>query len=265
MGKPSAHVAAVCQALSVHGRPNEYRRPPDDSEQHKGVADGAQYAHQRPARYACDPRHVARQKATADRVAESRRTGANQLRARVAGLVFLSRLNYKHCVPTGLHRLPFRVFMNRLLRCLTTGLMLAVCVISASAQSGASIAGSVVDQNKDAVAGALVKITNLTSGLVIIDRTGAVGEYLISGLPSGSYRVTIDRDGFATAVRTVTLGVVDHITQDFSLAPGTIKDTITVTAAKGNARASVETPQTVTVTTATEIEKDRPWSTFAAI
>jgi Outer membrane receptor proteins, mostly Fe transport len=152
------------------------------------------------------------------------------------------------------------------MKCLLSFLLiLPLCVISAAAQSGASIAGSVVDQNKDAVAGALVKITHLTSGLVITDKTGAAGEYLISGLPSGSYRVTIDRDGFATAVRTVTLGVVDHITQNFSLVPGAIKDTITVTAAKGNARPSVDTPQTVTVTTATEIEKDRPWSTFAAI
>src|SRR5438309_318296 len=84
-----------------------------------------------------------------------------------------------------------RVSMKRLFSFL---FILTVCVISASAQSGASIAGSVVDQNKDAVAGALVKITNLTSGLVITDKTGAAGEYLISGLPSGSYRVTIDRD-----------------------------------------------------------------------
>src|SRR6185369_2451522 len=151
--------------------------------------------------------------------------------------------------PTGLRRLPVSLPMNHFRRCMAMGLILTLCVISAAAQSGASIAGSVVDQNKDAVAGALVKITHLTSGLVITDRTGAAGEYLISVLSSGSYRVTIDRDGFATAVRTVTLGVVDHITQESSPAPGTIKDTITDTAAKGNARASVETPQTVTVTT----------------
>jgi len=155
--------------------------------------------------------------------------------------------------------------MKRFLRCLATAVILTLCVISASAQSGASIAGSVVDQNKDAIAGALVKVTNLTSGRVATAKTDSAGEYKISGLLSAAYRIAVDRDGFATSARTVTLTSAAQVIQNFSLAPGSLKDTITVTAAQGNARASVDTPQTVTVTEASEIARNRPWSTFAAI
>lgn len=155
--------------------------------------------------------------------------------------------------------------MKRYLRCLAIGLFLTLCVIRAAAQSGASIAGAVVDQNKDAIAGALVKVINLTSGRTVTARTGVTGEYKISGLPPAVYHIAVDRDGFATAARTVTLAEAEPVMQNFSLAPGSLKDTITVTAAQGNARASVDTPQTVTVTEATEIGRNRPWSTFAAI
>src|ERR1700759_4914878 len=127
--------------------------------------------------------------------------------------------------------------MHRLLKYSAIILLLTMCATSTSAQYGASITGSVIDQNKDAITGAAVKLINIASGLIITAKTGPSGEYRINDLLPGSYRISVDRDGFATAARTVTLAGAEQMLQNFSLAPGTIRDAITVTAGKGNARA----------------------------
>jgi hemoglobin/transferrin/lactoferrin receptor protein len=155
--------------------------------------------------------------------------------------------------------------MNRFFRCLVIAQISVACVISALAQSGSSIAGSVFDQNKEAIAGATVKAINQASGRIITAKTDSAGRYKISGLRPGEYRLSAEGDGFAVTARTLALAGIDLNDQDFSLAPGTIKDTITITASKGNARLSLDAPQTVTVTDEAEIERSRPWSTLAAI
>lgn len=155
--------------------------------------------------------------------------------------------------------------MNCFFRRLAFVLILTVSGISASAQSGSSIAGSVFDQNKDAIAGAIVKVTHLASGRVVTTKTDSSGHYKIDGLQAGDYHISISSDGFASVTRTLSVKNSDQANHQFSLAPGTIKDSITVTAAKGNARLSVDTPQTVTVTDAPQIETDRPASTLATI
>lgn len=155
--------------------------------------------------------------------------------------------------------------MIKFLRWLAILAVVVASTASASAQSGSSITGSVFDQNKDAVASATVKVINIASGRVVIAKTGSSGEYKIDGLQSGSYRISVSSDGFATVARTLTLANAERISRDFSLEPGTIEDTITITAGKGNARVSVDTPYTVTVTSAAELESRRPQSTLQAI
>lgn len=155
--------------------------------------------------------------------------------------------------------------MNRFLRWFVVAQLSFVCAVSALAQSGSSIAGSVFDQNKGVIAGATVKAINQSSGRVITAKTDSSGRYEISGLRPGEYRLSAEGDGFAAAARTLALTGVGLKDQDFSLAPGTIKDTITVTASKGNARLSLDAPQTVTVTDGSDIEINRPRSTLAAI
>src|ERR1044072_5127934 len=148
--------------------------------------------------------------------------------------------------------------MNRFFRCLVVAQISVVCVISALAQSGSSTAASVFDQHKEAIAGAIVKAINQASGRIITAKTDSTGRYKISELRPGEYRLSAEGDGFAVTSRTLTLANVDLNDQDFSLAPGTIKDTITITASKGNARLSLDAPQTVTVTDEAEIERNRP-------
>lgn len=136
---------------------------------------------------------------------------------------------------------------------------------SAAAQTAVSVTGTVRDQDQAVVVGARVRALNVAGGRVVNARTDAGGKYHLDGLRPGEYRLSVSSDGFATATLRVVLRADETATQDFTLVPGGVVDTITITAAKGTARASSEIPQTVTVADATVIEKRRPASTLGAV
>jgi outer membrane receptor protein involved in Fe transport len=135
----------------------------------------------------------------------------------------------------------------------------------AAAQTSVSVTGTVTDTDRAVVVGAQVRASNIAGGRIVNTRTDSSGKYIFAGLPPGEYRLLVSSDGFATATLRVVLRSDETATQDFTLAPSGVLDTITVTAAKGNARAAAEIPQTVTVVDATEIEKRRPASTLGAV
>jgi outer membrane receptor protein involved in Fe transport len=143
--------------------------------------------------------------------------------------------------------------------------VLMAMLICASGQSRVSVVGAVTDQNGDAIKGARVEALSLTSGHSVMTRTDSAGKYELSGLSSGTYRLAVGGEGFATAARSVHVQINGSLTADFLLVPGFIENTVTVTAGKGNARLTVETPQTITVTDSLEIEARRPSSTMQAI
>jgi hemoglobin/transferrin/lactoferrin receptor protein len=144
-------------------------------------------------------------------------------------------------------------------------LVLMAMFISASGQSRVSVVGTVTDQNGDAIKGARVEALSLTSGQNVMTRTDSAGRYELGGLSSGIYRIAVGGEGFATAARNIQVQIPGPLTADFLLVPGFIENTVTVTAGKGNARLTVETPQTITVTDSLEIEMRRPSSTMQAI
>ncbi len=140
---------------------------------------------------------------------------------------------------------------------------LAFCSLSAFAQTS-KISGTVNDTNGAAIVGATVKALNLGSGRESVAITNGSGNYSFSNLPGGSYRLSATANGFGTSAESLIIGDAP-LTQNFSLAPGTIQDTVTVTAGKGTERIAAEVPQTVTVTTAENIEQRLPRSTFEAM
>jgi outer membrane receptor protein involved in Fe transport len=139
------------------------------------------------------------------------------------------------------------------------------CGRGASAQSNASITGRVIDQNGSVIVNATVAALNIASGRVVTAKTDSSGGYRITRLQPGSYRVSATVEGFAAAARSLALRDNESVTQDLSLAPGIIQDTLTITAGKGAARPGVDTPQSITVTDSIEIEKRRPASTLDAL
>lgn len=144
-------------------------------------------------------------------------------------------------------------------------LALMAMLTSVSAQSRVSVLGTVTDQNGDAIKGARVEALSLQSGQDVVTRTDSSGKYELSGLASGTYRIVVGGEGFATAARNIQVSGSGQLTADFLLVPGLIESTVTVTASKGNARLTVETPQIITITDSPGIEVRRPSSTMQAI
>lgn len=145
-----------------------------------------------------------------------------------------------------------------------TLVMLAV-LTGVSAQSRVSVSGTVTDQNGDVIKGTRVEAQSLLSGQSVVTRTDSSGKYELGGLSSGEYRISAGGEGFAAAARNIQVPNSGQVTADFLLVPGLIESAVTVTAGRGSARLTVETPQVVTVTDSLEIEVRRPPSTMQAI
>jgi len=144
-------------------------------------------------------------------------------------------------------------------------LLFLLAATQASAQSGVSVSGTIVDQNKAVLVNAEVRVLNISSGLVLTTRTDSAGRYELSGLQRGSHQILVSSTGFAATARSITWRRNGAYTEDFVLVPGVIESSITVTAAKGSARATAETPQNVTVVDQSQIEERRPAATLRAL
>ncbi|MBK8813556.1 MAG: TonB-dependent receptor [Acidobacteria bacterium] len=142
--------------------------------------------------------------------------------------------------------------------------IIVVCFGSVLAQQPAGISGTIRDQNSASIPGATVSLVNVGSGQRTTMVTDSAGKYEFPGLRPGTYRLTATGDGFGEESETVVFEAASQ-THDFTLAPGAIRDVVTVTAGKGTERLAIETPQTVTVATADQIEQRVPRSTFETI
>src|SRR5258705_7315931 len=85
--------------------------------------------------------------------------------------------------------------------CAAPLLVLVFGVVQSFAQfDTGSIVGVVRDKSGAVVSGASVKITNTKTGKVYESKTTDSGEYNLTGLPTGPYKVEVDHQGFKTAV-----------------------------------------------------------------
>ncbi|HVG18912.1 MAG TPA: carboxypeptidase regulatory-like domain-containing protein, partial [Blastocatellia bacterium] len=160
----------------------------------------------------------------------------------------------------------YRKGMTHFLNCsMIVAILLTVGAARTPAQSGGSITGRVTDQNGSVIVGASVKALNVASGRAAIAKTDSAGEYRITRLQPGPYRLSASSEGFAAVARSLTLHGSEVITKDLSLAPGLIEDALSITAGKGMARPGADTPQSITVVDSGDIEKRRPASTLEAL
>ncbi len=87
-------------------------------------------------------------------------------------------------------------------------LLLLSFVSSAAAQTHrASIRGTITDPNKAVIRGAAIRIVNDETNETRAVTSGAEGDYAISSLPPGSYRLEVSAAGFAAFPQGVTLQV----------------------------------------------------------
>jgi len=124
---------------------------------------------------------------------------------------------------TPVKRFWMRVFVLAF-ACLTG---LAIC----RADELAAVTGLVTDPNGRSVPGVTVLITNLSTNVVSRTVTNDQGIYRLPSLQPGIYRMTLDKDGFKSIVKSgVELHVQDVASINFELQIGSVNETVTVEA-----------------------------------
>ena len=95
--------------------------------------------------------------------------------------------------------------MGRVSARITQWMMVAVAALLLSSAAFAqydtgSIAGTVLDEQGAAVAGASVTLTNVGTGRTFQATANDEGDFVFSALPAGVYRVEAEKTGFSKGV-----------------------------------------------------------------
>jgi len=136
--------------------------------------------------------------------------------------------------------------------------LLLLCGSTTAAQTfRGTILGTVTDSSGAAVSGAKVTVKNADTGVERTTETQADGSYRVPELPIGTYKVTIEMNGFQTAVTTgVAVNVASEKVIDAVMKPGQVTEHVEVSA---ETLTQVETTNdTLGGTLTTETVKDLP-------
>ena len=121
----------------------------------------------------------------------------------------------------------------------TTLVTLVLLAANAVAQNSGSITGTVRDATGAVVPGAQVVLSDSQKGISLKTTTNSGGDYLIAGLPTGTFNLTITSKGFQKYEATgIILQVAQKARVDAVLQLGAVTSEITV---QGSQVAQVET------------------------
>jgi hypothetical protein len=111
------------------------------------------------------------------------------------------------------------------------GALLFSALLGLGQETRGTIFGRVLDPSSAVVAGAKVTILNTETNISTSLVSNSTGYYEASLLLSGSYRVTVEMQGFKTSVRDgIVLPVGSRLQADMKLEVGEIAQQVTVTA-----------------------------------
>src|SRR5262245_410237 len=123
--------------------------------------------------------------------------------------------------------------MARLRGLLQTGLVFVVLLIGATSALGqsSSLSGTVLDPQGNAVAGAVITVTNVATGATRATTTSKEGAYQIPQLAPGAYKVRAEASGFkAIVAQDMQLLVSTPLTFNINFKEvGAVNETVTVT------------------------------------
>ena len=110
-------------------------------------------------------------------------------------------------------------------------LVLALAAVLAAQMSTADVVGTVTDQSGAVVPAANIKVTNLATGLDYTAVADKEGNYRVSLLPAGHYRIQAEKTGFKVwLIEDVSLTIGDRYRADARLAVGAVQDSVVVRA-----------------------------------
>src|SRR5262245_64724346 len=99
-------------------------------------------------------------------------------------------------------------------------LLFSPALVAAQTTAG-RISGVVADTAKSVIPGANVIAVSNETGQQYTAVTGEQGQYMLYPLPSGTYSLTVSKEGFGIQrVERIKVSVADHITLNFVLEVG---------------------------------------------
>jgi hypothetical protein len=122
-------------------------------------------------------------------------------------------------------------YMQRIISCLLLLVFVTANVAFAQTTSG-SIAGSITDPSKAAIANATVKIMDEAKGFTLTAETDSEGRFVFPQLPPSTYKLTAEAPGFKKLERTdIVLAANDKLTLgDLTVEVGATSETVTIVA-----------------------------------
>jgi len=143
--------------------------------------------------------------------------------------------------------------MNKLRFCLICLVVMLFALTSLAQIQNGQFAGVVTDPSGAAVANAKVTVTNQGTGLAVTATTNATGTYLLSELPPGTYKISIEAAGFKTfndVGVTLNAGSTAHV--DAKMTLGQAREVVEVTGE--SSQVNTEEAKLATTVSTTQIE-----------
>ena len=109
-------------------------------------------------------------------------------------------------------------------------LVASLILVSLAAQAvTGTILGTVTDDTGAVLPGVTVTVTHTDTGLVRTAVTDSAGEFTVPSIPTGTYAISAELQGFKTVrVPDLRLGVDQRLRVNVKLEVGTVAETITV-------------------------------------
>jgi iron complex outermembrane receptor protein len=120
--------------------------------------------------------------------------------------------------------------------------LIAVSALSVSAQSGATVEGTVADSSGNMLPNAKVKFTNVSSGATSYTNADTQGHFSVTGLAAGRYSVEATASGFAAATKEVVTAPDHAATVALALPIGQATDEVSVDATATHSIAAALAP-----------------------
>jgi len=119
------------------------------------------------------------------------------------------------------------VVMRRVFPTLLLGLAFSIGLHAQS--TNASLTGRITDPKKAVIVEATVTVINTGTGIHYQGLTNETGEYYVSNLPPGRYRIEIEKLGFKAVIQSgVMLHVQDAVEVNFEMMLGSASESVTV-------------------------------------